>query len=42
VALDISENRRTLLVHAMFAANADQVRRDIKLGFERRILELAT
>ena len=42
VALDVSEDRRTLLVHAMFAADADQVRRDIKLGFERRILELAT
>lgn len=41
LALDVSPDRRTLLVHAMFAADADQVRRDIKWGFERRILELA-
>jgi multicomponent Na+:H+ antiporter subunit E len=42
LALDVSPDRRRLLVHAMFASNADQVRRDIKAGFERRILELAT
>jgi multicomponent Na+:H+ antiporter subunit E len=41
VALDVSPDRRTLLVHAMFAADLERVRRDIKLGFERRILELA-
>jgi multicomponent Na+:H+ antiporter subunit E len=41
LALDVSPDRRTLLVHAMFAADAERVRRDIKVGFERRILELA-
>jgi multicomponent Na+:H+ antiporter subunit E len=41
LALDVSPDRRTLLVHAMFAADADRVRREIKAGFERRILELA-
>ena len=41
VALDVSPDRRTLLVHAMFAADVEQVRRDIKVGFERPILELA-
>ena len=41
LALDVSADRRTLVVHAMFAADPDQVRRDIKAGFERRILELA-
>jgi multicomponent Na+:H+ antiporter subunit E len=41
LALDVSPDRRTLIVHAMFAADADRVRRDIKAGFERRILELA-
>jgi multicomponent Na+:H+ antiporter subunit E len=41
LALDVSPDRRTLIVHAMFAADADQVRHDIKSGFERRILELA-
>jgi multicomponent Na+:H+ antiporter subunit E len=42
LALDVSADRRTLLVHAMFAADADRVRREIKGGFERRILELAS
>lgn len=41
LALDVSPDRRSLIVHAMFAADADRVRRDIKRGFERRILELA-
>jgi multicomponent Na+:H+ antiporter subunit E len=41
LALDVSPDRRTLLVHAMFAADADRVRDEIKRGFERRILELA-
>ncbi len=41
LALDVSTDRRTLLVHAMFAADADRVRHEIKHGFERRILELA-
>ncbi len=42
LALDVSADRRTLLVHAMFAADADRVRDEIKGGFERRILELAS
>jgi multicomponent Na+:H+ antiporter subunit E len=41
LALDVSEDRRTLFVHAMFAADADAVRDEIKGGFERRILELS-
>jgi multicomponent Na+:H+ antiporter subunit E len=41
LALDVSPDRGTLLVHAMFAGDAEQVRHDIKHGFERRILELA-
>jgi multicomponent Na+:H+ antiporter subunit E len=41
LALDVSPDRRRLVVHAMFAADADRVRRGIKDGFERRILELA-
>jgi multicomponent Na+:H+ antiporter subunit E len=41
LALDVSPDRRTLLVHAMFADDAERVRREIKGGFERRILELA-
>ena len=41
LALDVSPDRRTLLVHAMFAGDADRVRHEIKQGFEHRILELA-
>jgi multicomponent Na+:H+ antiporter subunit E len=41
LALDVSSDRRTLFVHAMFAADADAVRDEIKHGFERRILELS-
>jgi multicomponent Na+:H+ antiporter subunit E len=41
LALDLSPDRRTLYVHAMFAEDAGRVRREIKDGFERRILELA-
>jgi multicomponent Na+:H+ antiporter subunit E len=40
LALEVSPDRRTLLVHAMFAADLERVRRDIKVGFERPILEL--
>jgi multicomponent Na+:H+ antiporter subunit E len=41
LALDVTPDRRTLVVHAMFAADVEGVRREIKQGFERRILELA-
>ena len=40
LSLDVSEDRRTLYVHAMFVDSADNVRDSIKNGFERRLLEL--
>jgi multicomponent Na+:H+ antiporter subunit E len=40
LALDISSDRKTLYIHAMYVADPDAIRRDIKQGFERRILEL--
>lgn len=40
LALDVSSDRKTLYVHAMYMADPETVRRDIKRGFERRILEL--
>ncbi len=40
LALDISADRRTMYVHAMFAADPDAVRREIKEGLERRLLEV--
>jgi multicomponent Na+:H+ antiporter subunit E len=40
LCLDVSEDRRTLYVHAMFVSEPDQVRREIKQRFESWILAL--
>jgi multicomponent Na+:H+ antiporter subunit E len=40
LTLDVSPDRRTLYIHAMFVSDAEAVRRDIKKGFEKRILEV--
>jgi multicomponent Na+:H+ antiporter subunit E len=40
LSLDVSPDRRTLYIHAMFAEDPDAIRRDIKNGLERRLLEL--
>jgi multicomponent Na+:H+ antiporter subunit E len=40
LSLDVSEDRRTLYVHGMFVDDPESFRRDIKEGFERRVLEL--
>ena len=40
LCLDVSEDRRTLYVHAMFVNEPEQVRREIKQRFERWILAL--
>ena len=37
VTIDLSEDRRTLYVHVMHMKDADETRRAIKRGFERRI-----
>ena len=39
LSLDVSPDRKTLYVHAMFAASPEALRREIKDGFERRVLE---
>jgi multicomponent Na+:H+ antiporter subunit E len=39
LSLDVSPDRRTLYVHAMFASSPEALRREIKNGFERRVLE---
>ena len=39
LSLDVSPDRRTLYVHAMSTSSPDALRREIKEGFERRILE---
>ncbi len=40
LSLDVAPDRRTLYIHAMFAENPDAIRREIKEGLERRLLEL--
>jgi len=37
VTIDLSHDRRTLYVHVMHMRTADDTRRDIKTGFERRV-----
>jgi multicomponent Na+:H+ antiporter subunit E len=39
LSLDVSRDRKTLYVHAMSASNPDDLRREIKEGFERRVRE---
>jgi len=40
LSLDVSPDRRTLYVHAMAVTSPDDLRREIRDGFERRILEV--
>lgn len=40
LSLDLSPDRKTLYIHAMFAADLDAIRRDIKEQLEKRLLEL--
>ena len=40
LSLDVSPDRRTLYVHAMTVTGPDELRREIRDGFERRILEV--
>lgn len=39
LSLDVSEDRKTLWVHAMFIDDPDHIRRSLKDGMERRVLE---
>ncbi|HVM23887.1 MAG TPA: Na+/H+ antiporter subunit E [Candidatus Limnocylindrales bacterium] len=40
LSLDVSSDRRVLYVHRMYLDDAHEVTRDIKEGFERRVLEV--
>jgi len=40
LSLDVSEDRKTLYIHAMYVVNPDDLRKEIKDGLERRLLEL--
>lgn len=38
--IDLSDDRTVLYVHAMYVIDPDELRREIKEGFERRVLEV--
>ena len=40
LSLDLSRDRRTLYVHAMFIDDPDALRRELKQGMERRVIEV--
>lgn len=40
LSLDVSEDRKTLYIHAMYVVNPDDLRKEIKDGLEKRLLEL--
>jgi multicomponent Na+:H+ antiporter subunit E len=40
ISLDLSKDRKELYVHVMFLHDVDEVKEQIKSGFERRLLEL--
>lgn len=40
LAVDVSEDRRTLFVYAMYVKEPEEVRRLVKEGYERRVLEV--
>lgn len=39
LSLDISDDRRTLYIHAMYVDDVEQLRQQIKSGLERRVRE---
>jgi len=39
LSLDVSDDRKTLKVHAMFADNPDELRRTLKSGMERWVID---
>jgi multicomponent Na+:H+ antiporter subunit E len=40
LCVDVSEDKKTMYVHAMYVDDAEDFRREIKEGFERRLLEV--
>lgn len=40
LSLDISNDRKTLYVHSMYVTDPEEFRKEIKEGFEKRILEI--
>jgi multicomponent Na+:H+ antiporter subunit E len=40
IALDLSEDRKTMYLHVMHAESTEQIRDEVKNGFERRVIRL--
>lgn len=40
LSLDVSDDHRVLFIHAMDVGDPDEIRREVKEGFERRVLDL--
>ena len=40
LSIDVSDDQKTLYIHAMFIDDPEELRRDLKDGLERRLLEL--
>lgn len=40
LSIDVSTDRRVLYVHAMYVENPEDIRHEIKMNLERRVLEL--
>ncbi len=41
LSLDVSVDRKTLYLHVMYLTDPEELRRDIKQGIERRVLEMS-
>jgi multicomponent Na+:H+ antiporter subunit E len=40
LSLDVSDDRSVLYIHSMYIDDPDELRHEIKAGFERRVLEV--
>jgi multicomponent Na+:H+ antiporter subunit E len=40
LSLDVSQDRRVLYIHAMYVEDVEELRRSIKDGFEKRVMEV--
>ena len=40
LSIDLSNDRRNLYVHVMFLEDIEKIRRELKDGLERRVLEV--
>lgn len=40
LSLDVSDDRKVLYIHAMYVDDPEHLRREIKKGFEKKILEV--